>query len=128
MSARDCPAPKRSREVVAGLNVRDLMIPRPKTLPTTAKVADVRELFGNAHVRSAVLVDGQAYAGMIDRGVIPWTTRPTTRPPCRSARASSPPSRRTIRSAWRSSGSMRPVRCGSRCSIQTARRCAGCCA
>ena len=71
MAARDCPAPKRSRDVVAGLNVRDLMIPQPKTLPTTAKVDDVRDLFTNAHVRSAVLVDGQAYAGMIDRGSIP---------------------------------------------------------
>jgi CBS domain-containing protein len=71
MSARDCPAPKRSREVVAGLDVSDLMIPQPKTLPTTATIAEVRALFGNAHVRSAVLVDGPAYAGMIDRGVIP---------------------------------------------------------
>ncbi len=71
MSARDCPAPKRSREVVAGLNVRDVMIPQPKTLPTTVTIAEVRALFGNAHVRSAVLVDGSAYAGMIDRGVIP---------------------------------------------------------
>ena len=71
MDARDCPAPKRSREAVAGLSVRDVMILRPKTLPATATVADVRELFGNAHVRSAVLVDGQAYAGMIDREVLP---------------------------------------------------------
>jgi CBS domain-containing protein len=74
MAAHDCPAPKRSREVVAGLDVRDVMIPQPKTLPTTAKVADVRALFSNAHVRSAVLVDGQAYAGMIDRGSIPDET------------------------------------------------------
>jgi CBS domain-containing protein len=71
MSARDCPAPKRSREVVAGRDVRDLMIAQPKTLPTTATVADVRALFANAHLRSAVLVDGSAYAGMIDRGAIP---------------------------------------------------------
>ena len=71
MAARDCPAPKRSRDVVSGLSVRDLMIPHPKTLPTSATVADVRALFGNAHVRSAVLVQGSAYAGMIDRGVIP---------------------------------------------------------
>jgi CBS domain-containing protein len=71
MAARDCPAPKRSRDVVAGLSVRDLMIPHPKTLPTSATVAEVRDLFANAHVRSAVLVDGSAYAGMIDRGVIP---------------------------------------------------------
>jgi CBS domain-containing protein len=71
MSARDCPAPKRSREAVAGLDVRDVMIPQPKTLPTTATVADVRALFANAHVRSALLVDGGAYAGMIDRAVLP---------------------------------------------------------
>jgi CBS domain-containing protein len=71
MSARDCPAPKRSREAVAGLDVRDVMIAQPKTLPATATVGEVRVLFANAHVRSAVLVDGAAYAGMIDRAVLP---------------------------------------------------------
>jgi CBS domain-containing protein len=71
MAARDCPAPKRSREVVAGLSVRDVMIPAPKTLPVTASVADLRALFANDHVRSAVLVDGPAFVGMIDREAVP---------------------------------------------------------
>ena len=75
MSARDCPAPKRSREAVAGLDVRDVMVPQPKTLPVSASVADVRALFANTHVRSAVLVDGAAYAGMIDRAALPDDAR-----------------------------------------------------
>jgi CBS domain-containing protein len=71
MAAEDCPAQKRTRESVAALAVRDVMIPRPKTLPVTARVADVRTLFGNRHVRSAILVDGDAFVAMIDREGLP---------------------------------------------------------
>jgi CBS domain-containing protein len=71
MSARDCLAQKRPREAVTGLTVRDVMISRPKTLPSTACVADVRALFANVHVRSAILVDGAEFAGMIDREALP---------------------------------------------------------
>ena len=71
MSARDCLAQKRPREAVTDLAVRDVMISRPKTLPSTATVADVRALFENVHVRSAILVDGAEFAGTIDREALP---------------------------------------------------------
>jgi CBS domain-containing protein len=71
MSARDCLAQKRPRQSVTDLAVRDVMIPRPKTLPSTARVSDVRALFQNVHVRSAILVDGAEFAGMIDREALP---------------------------------------------------------
>jgi CBS domain-containing protein len=47
--------------------VRDVMVRRPKTLPAAATVGDLRRLFGNAHVMTALLVDGNAFAGAVDR-------------------------------------------------------------
>ena len=53
------------------LLVRDVMVSRPKTLPAGASVGDLRRLFGNAHVMTALLVDGDAFAGAIDRHTVP---------------------------------------------------------
>jgi CBS domain-containing protein len=53
--------------------VRDVMVARPKTMPATASVADVRQTFANPHVISALLVDATAFAGVIARGAIPDT-------------------------------------------------------
>lgn len=47
--------------------VRDVMRERPKTLPAGATVADVRRTFANSHVLTALLVDGSAFVGVIDR-------------------------------------------------------------
>jgi CBS domain-containing protein len=47
--------------------VADVMLRRPKTLPATATVADVRALFANPKVMTALLVDGAAFAGVLDR-------------------------------------------------------------
>jgi predicted transcriptional regulator len=49
------------------LLVRDVMVRRPKTLPAGATVSDLRRLFGNAHVMTALLVDGEAFVGAVDR-------------------------------------------------------------
>jgi CBS domain-containing protein len=84
MSARDCPAPKRSREAVAGLLVRDVMVSSPKTLPATATVADVQGVFANAHVRSVILVDGDAFVGVVERAALGAET-PGARPASRHA-------------------------------------------
>ena len=46
--------------------VRDVMVKRPKMLAADATVADVRRLFENPRVRTALLVDGEALAGAID--------------------------------------------------------------
>jgi CBS domain-containing protein len=47
--------------------VRDVMVRRPKTLPAGATVGDLRRLFDNAHVMTALLVDGDAFVGAVDR-------------------------------------------------------------
>jgi CBS domain-containing protein len=51
--------------------VRDVMVRRPKTLPSGATVGDLRRLFGNSHVLTALLVDGDAFAGAVDRHSVP---------------------------------------------------------
>jgi CBS domain-containing protein len=54
----------------AGRVVRDVMRSRPKTLPADATVADVRRLFADTHVVTALLVDGARFAGAVDRASI----------------------------------------------------------
>ena len=51
----------------ANLTVRDLMRRRPKTLPRGAPVGDLRRLFANPLVLDALLVDGAAFVGVVDR-------------------------------------------------------------
>jgi hypothetical protein len=53
------------------LLVRDVMVSRPKTLPAGASVGDLRRLFGNGHVMTALLIDGDAFAGAVDRHSVP---------------------------------------------------------
>lgn len=47
--------------------VREVMLARPKTLPAEATVADLRRLFTNPRVETAVLVEQSRFAGMVDR-------------------------------------------------------------
>jgi CBS domain-containing protein len=55
-------------EVEAGRSVRDIMRGRPKTLPVTTSVADLRGFFANPHVMTALIVDEQgALLGVIER-------------------------------------------------------------
>jgi CBS domain-containing protein len=49
------------------LKVRDLMRRRPKTLPREATVGDLRRLFANPLILDALLVDGAAFVGVVDR-------------------------------------------------------------
>jgi CBS-domain-containing membrane protein len=51
----------------ANLTVRDLMRRRPKTLPREATVGDLRRLFANPLVLNALVVDGAAFVGVVDR-------------------------------------------------------------
>jgi CBS domain-containing protein len=51
----------------AHLTVRDLMRRRPKTLPREATVGDLRRMFANLLVLDALLVDGAAFVGVVDR-------------------------------------------------------------
>jgi CBS domain-containing protein len=66
-----CDHPKIADVEGAGLLVRDVMVARPKTMPVTATVADVRRTFANPHVISALLVDGPMFAGVINRDAVP---------------------------------------------------------
>jgi CBS domain-containing protein len=51
--------------------VRDVMVTRPKTLSASATVGDLRRLFTNGHVQTALLVDGAAFVGAVDRPSVP---------------------------------------------------------
>lgn len=52
---------------LGGLTVRDAMVKRPKTLPADATVGDLRRLFENPKVRTALLVDGRAFRAAVER-------------------------------------------------------------
>jgi len=54
----------------SSLTVRDAMRRTPKTLPSDATVGDLRRLFDNPKVLDAVLVDGAAFVGVVDRDAI----------------------------------------------------------
>jgi len=57
-------------EAVA-LTVGEVMIRQPKTLPADALVVDVRRLFERPSVRTALLADGDRFAGVIERDGLP---------------------------------------------------------
>jgi len=63
-AAPESPSPRES------LAVRDVMVSRPKTLSADSSVGEVRALLRNPHVQTALLVDGERYAGAIDRDEI----------------------------------------------------------
>jgi predicted transcriptional regulator len=62
-----------TRELAEQLTVAEVMLSRPKTLGTNATVADLRRLFENKSVRTALLVDGAAFAGTVERDDVPDT-------------------------------------------------------
>ena len=66
LKAGDCASGTPAGED-ANLTVRDLMRRRPKTLPREATVGDLRRLFANPLVLDALLVDGAAFIGVVDR-------------------------------------------------------------
>lgn len=62
-----CSNERVDREHAAALHVRDAMVATPKTVPAAATVAELRRLFANPHVVTAVLVDGLSFAGVVQR-------------------------------------------------------------
>jgi CBS-domain-containing membrane protein len=62
-----------TRQVAEQLTVGEVMLARPKTLGTDATVADLRRLFENRSVRTALLVDGEAFFGTVERDDVPDT-------------------------------------------------------
>jgi predicted transcriptional regulator len=62
-----------TRETAEQLTVGEVMLNRPKTLGTDATVGDLRRLFANRSVRTALLVDGEAFVGTVERDDVPET-------------------------------------------------------
>lgn len=78
MSSAGCGNESFARDFASDLRVRDGMVGSPKTLPADSSVAELRRLFGNAHVATALLVDGALFAGAIDRVDLPADARDDT--------------------------------------------------
>lgn len=66
-------SPSVGRAQAATRPVQDVMISTPKTLPAAATAADARALFINPKVLSVPLLDGTAFAGLLDREDLPET-------------------------------------------------------
>jgi CBS domain-containing protein len=67
MGTDDCTYERVGRDAVAGTRVRDAMVTSPKTMPADGTVADLRAMFANPHVMSALLVDDATFVGLVDR-------------------------------------------------------------
>jgi CBS domain-containing protein len=69
--AEDCANTKVAVGDAAEQAVADVMIKRPKTLPASATVADVRALFENGSVQTGLLVDDGRFRAAIERPNLP---------------------------------------------------------
>ena len=85
--AERCVHFTRTREQAAGQQIGDVMVRRPKSLPADATVGDVRRKLENPSLRNVILLDGTAFAGLVDRGEVP-ADAPDSAPT--GARAGSP--------------------------------------
>lgn len=65
-----CDHPKVGDIRSSPLSVGDVMVTRPKTTPANATVGELREVFANPHVISALLVDGDLFAGIVHRDAL----------------------------------------------------------
>lgn len=70
MESSDCSNPRVDRDAV-GTRVGDAMVSAPKAMGADGTVADLRAMFANPHVRTALLVDGDEFAGVVHRDAIP---------------------------------------------------------
>lgn len=71
MNSTDATNPRVEPGVFGGPCVRDEMVSSPKAMAADGTVADLRAMFANPHVRTALLVDGANFAGVVHRDVIP---------------------------------------------------------
>jgi len=70
MTSDDCSNPKVDRDDATTTRVRDAMVASPKTMPAQGTVADLRAMFANSHVVTALLVDGEEFAGLVHRDAL----------------------------------------------------------
>lgn len=59
------------REDALGQTVGEVMIQAPKTLPSSATLADVRRAFEKPNLRTVLLADDGRFAGLIERDRLP---------------------------------------------------------
>ena len=59
------------RDEATDLLVRDVMVHRPKTLPSDATVADLRAMFANPRMQCALLADGGRFVAAIAPAELP---------------------------------------------------------
>ncbi len=71
MDAATCDRAQVTRGEAAPRLVRDVMVTKPKTLSADASVGAARQFFANPKVITALLVDGEAFAGALDREDLP---------------------------------------------------------
>lgn len=71
MEAATCDRAQVTRGEAAPQLVRDVMLKNPKTLPADASVGAARQFFANPKLVTALLVDGTAFAGALDRDDVP---------------------------------------------------------
>ena len=67
LPAEVCHNERVTRETAPGLRVRDAMVASPKTVSADATAGDLRTLFTNLHVVTALLVDGDVFVGVVHR-------------------------------------------------------------
>lgn len=60
-----------TREQAVGKRIGDVMVRHPKSLPVDATAGDVRRKLENPSLRNVVLLEGTAFAGLVDRGGVP---------------------------------------------------------
>lgn len=67
MGSTGCDNPRVGREAADARRVGDAMVSTPKAMAANGTVADLRSMFANPHVRTALLVDGAEFAGAVRR-------------------------------------------------------------
>lgn len=66
-----------SRTEHAHRTIGDIMVRHPKSAPVDATVGIIREKLTNPNLRNVVLLDGSAFAGLVERGAIPDDAAPS---------------------------------------------------
>lgn len=80
MTDEECVNPKLERGAADERRVRDAMLAAPKTLPAESTVADLRRVFANPHVVTALLVDGTRFVGAVEREAVASAQTPDAAP------------------------------------------------
>lgn len=98
-------------EMLAGRSVADVMLAKPKTVPPSASVGEVRELLANPSVQMLLIADGDRFRGALtelppdaddDARALDFAdTQPESLPPSASAeeafaRTAANPNRRVV--------------------------------